>query len=63
MFDLTAYEIVRKKYQAEGSLNHLDSNTKHCIALSSGSFPHLYDKTKPEIDVVSVGKAYINPLS
>ena len=29
----------------------------------SGSFPHLYDKTKPEIDVVSVGKAYINPLS
>jgi len=45
MFDLTAYEIVRKKYFAEGA------------------FPHLYDKTKPEIDVVKVGKAYINPLS
>eukprot|EP00092_Neocalanus_flemingeri_P030589 GFUD01033213.1.p1 GENE.GFUD01033213.1~~GFUD01033213.1.p1 ORF type:complete len:539 (-),score=77.90 GFUD01033213.1:1-1617(-) len=45
MFDTTAYEIVRRKYHAEGA------------------FPHLYDKTKPEIDVVAVGKAYINPLS
>jgi len=30
---------------------------------AEGAFPHLYDKTKPEIDVVAVGKAYINPLS
>ena len=29
----------------------------------SGAFPHVYDKTKPEIDVVAVGKAYIDPLS
>ena len=35
--------------------------TKYTII--AGAFPHLYDKTKPEIDVVSVGKAYINPLS
>jgi len=30
---------------------------------AEGAFPHLYEKTKPEIDVVAVGKAYINPLS
>ena len=28
----------------------------------TGAFPHLYDKTKPEIDVVAVGKAYMDPL-
>ena len=40
MFDLTAYEKVRKKYKAEGA------------------FPHLYDKVKPEVDVVAIGKKY-----
>jgi len=44
MFDLTLYEIVRRKYHAEGA------------------FPHLYDKVKPEIDVVEIGKQYMNPL-
>ena len=44
MFDLTAYEKVRKKYGAEGA------------------FPHLFDKTKPEIDVVAVGQEYMDPL-
>ncbi|XP_071529727.1 delta(24)-sterol reductase-like [Panulirus ornatus] len=44
MFDLTAYEQVRCKYNAEGA------------------FPHLYDKIKPEIDVVEVGKQYIDPI-
>jgi len=29
---------------------------------AEGAFPHLYDKTKPEIDVVAVGKAYMDPL-
>ncbi|XP_047738104.1 delta(24)-sterol reductase [Hyalella azteca] len=33
--------------------------TKYC---AEGAFPHLYDKTKPEIDVVEVGKRYIDPL-
>jgi len=28
-----------------------------------GAFPHVYDKTKPEIDIVAVGQAYIEPLS
>jgi hypothetical protein len=28
-----------------------------------GAFPHVYDKTKPEIDSVAVGKAYMDPLS
>ena len=60
MFDLTAYEVVRKKYHAEGCQYILKYQS---ILLTSGAFPHLYDKTKPEIDVVSVGKAYINPLS
>lgn len=40
MFDLSAYEKVRKKYSAEGA------------------FPHLYDKVKPEVDVVAIGKRY-----
>ncbi|XP_042875627.1 delta(24)-sterol reductase-like [Penaeus japonicus] len=44
MFDLTAYEQVRKKYNA------------------NGAFPHLHDKIKPEIDVVEVGKQYMDPL-
>jgi len=44
MFDLTAYEQVRKKYYA------------------NGAFPHLYDKVKPEINVVEVGKQYMDPL-
>ncbi|XP_069937165.1 delta(24)-sterol reductase isoform X2 [Cherax quadricarinatus] len=44
MFDLTAYEQVRHKYNAERA------------------FPHLYDKIKPEIDVVKVGKQYMDPL-
>jgi len=44
MFDLTAYEQVRKKYYA------------------NGAFPHLYDKIKPEINVVEVGKQYMDPL-
>lgn len=26
------------------------------------AFPHLYDKVKPEIDVVAVGKQYMDPL-
>ena len=26
------------------------------------AFPHLYDKVKPEIDVVKVGKEYMDPL-
>jgi hypothetical protein len=28
-----------------------------------GAFPHVYDKTKPEIDSVAVGNAYMDPLS
>ncbi|XP_076029623.1 delta(24)-sterol reductase-like [Oratosquilla oratoria] len=44
MFDMTAYEQMRKKYQAEGA------------------FPHLFDKTKPEIDVIEVGKQFMDPL-
>ena len=27
-----------------------------------GAFPHLFDKTKPEIDVFKVGKEYMDPL-
>ena len=27
-----------------------------------GAFPHLYDKIKPEINVVEVGKQYMDPL-
>ena len=61
MFDLTAYEIVRKKYFAEGLM--MITIIFNVEFPSSGAFPHLYDKTKPEIDVVEVGKAYINPLS
>jgi len=30
---------------------------------AEGAFPHVYDKTKPEIDIVAVGKAYMDPLS
>jgi len=30
---------------------------------AKGAFPHVYDKTKPEIDIVAVGQAYIDPLS
>ena len=44
MFDLTNYEIVRKKYHAVNA------------------FPHLYDKVKPEIDVIQVGKDFMDPL-
>ena len=29
---------------------------------SEGAFPHLYEKIKPEIDVLEVGKAYMDPL-
>ena len=29
---------------------------------AEGAFPHLYDKVKPEIDVVEIGKQYIDPL-
>ena len=37
MFDLTAYEKMRRDYNAEGA------------------FPHLYDKIKPEVDVMQIG--------
>ncbi|KAL1501913.1 hypothetical protein ABEB36_007146 [Hypothenemus hampei] len=40
MFDLTLYELVRKKYHAEHA------------------FPHLYEKVRPEIDVLEVGRQY-----
>ncbi|XP_023334287.1 delta(24)-sterol reductase isoform X2 [Eurytemora carolleeae] len=30
---------------------------------AEGAFPHVYDKTKPEVDVVAIGKAYMDPLS
>ena len=40
MFDLTAYEKVRREYHAEGA------------------FPHLYDKIKPEIDVIKIGEKW-----
>ena len=29
---------------------------------AEGAFPHLYEKIKPEIDVLEVGKAYMDPL-
>ena len=29
---------------------------------ANGAFPHLYDKIKPEINVVEVGKQYMDPL-
>lgn len=29
---------------------------------AEGAFPHLHDKIKPEIDVIEVGKEYIDPL-
>jgi len=29
---------------------------------AEGAFPHLFDKVKPEIDVVEVGKQYMDPL-
>ena len=29
---------------------------------ANGAFPHLYDKVKPEINVVEVGKQYMDPL-
>jgi len=29
---------------------------------AEGAFPHLYEKIKPEIDVLEVGKAFIDPL-
>jgi len=29
---------------------------------SEGAFPHLYEKIKPEIDVLEVGKAFMDPL-
>ena len=64
MFDLTAYEVVRKNYFAEGQTRDFKLfHEKIIISSHLGAFPHLYDKTKPEIDVVKVGKAYINPLS
>ena len=63
MFDTTAYEMVRKKYFAEGEIRDAVFLTRIIIIVIAGAFPHLYDKTKPEIDVVAVGKAYINPLS
>ncbi|KAK4299706.1 hypothetical protein Pmani_028040 [Petrolisthes manimaculis] len=44
MFDLTAYEKARQKYNAVDA------------------FPHLHDKIKPEIDVIEVGKQYVEPL-
>ena len=37
MFDLTLYEKVRKRYDAQRA------------------FPHLFDKVKPEIDVIAIG--------
>lgn len=63
MFDLTAYELVRKKYCAEGIYIEALDLQRLEQRFILGAFPHLYDKTKPEIDVVKVGKAYINPLS
>jgi len=30
---------------------------------AEGAFPHVYEKTAPEIDIVAVGKAYMDPLS
>ena len=29
---------------------------------SEGAFPHLYEKIKPEINVLEVGKAFMDPL-
>jgi hypothetical protein len=26
--------------------------------LADGAFPHLYDKVKPELDVIAIGNAY-----
>ena len=68
MFDTTAYERVRAKYHAEGKSGCTvvcsPVQDQSCIQFPlPGAFPHLYDKTKPEIDVVAVGRQFIEPLS
>ena len=63
MFDTTAYERVRSKYHAEGKpMQSASRQLLKVLYFCTGAFPHLYDKTKPEIDVVAVGKAYMDPL-
>ena len=44
MFDTTAYERVRTKYHAEGCWEN--RKLERIIFSCTGSFPHLYDKTK-----------------
>ena len=58
------------KYNCDGERKHTVFNTLykyvHYFYASTcfpGAFPHVYDKTKPEIDSVAVGKAYMDPLS
>ena len=52
--------MTRPEFEAMFDLKLYEEVRKKFHA--DGAFPHLYDKIKPEIDVVEIGKQYINPL-
>jgi len=52
--------MTRKEFEKMFDLTSYEQVRKKYHA--EGAFPHLFDKTKPEIDVVEVGKEYIDPL-
>ena len=63
MFDLTSKTIFLKETSMpELFSSFLDYEKVREKYYANGAFPHLYDKIKPEIDVIEVGKAYMDPL-
>jgi len=52
--------MTREEFEKMFDLTLYEQVRKKYFA--EGAFPHLYDKVKPEIDVVEIGKQYINPL-
>ena len=52
--------MTREEFEKMFDLSNYERVRKKYHAV--GAFPHLYDKVKPEIDVIQVGKDFMDPL-
>ena len=52
--------MTRDEFEKMFDLTHYEIVREKYHAV--GAFPHLYDKVKPEIDVIKVGKDFMDPL-
>ena len=54
------YFMTRDEFEKMFDLTNYEKIRRKYHAV--GAFPHLYDKVKPEIDVIKVGKDFMDPL-